>query len=85
MTDIGKIYSELGTDRDGLVSNICAMNDANEYLSPIPTKELRLIAEKLVDEVAEDIYVTADREYWCDDDLRLAFGRVLLRKLDAEI
>jgi len=38
-----------------------------------------------VEEIAQDIYETADREYWSADDVRLAFGRVLCKHLGIAI
>ena len=37
------------------------------------------IAEKIADDVAEDICDTADVDNWSEGDLRLAIGRVLLK------
>ena len=39
------------------------------------------IADHIVEEVQEDLEVSADKE-WNEDDLRLAIGRVLLEKLE---
>ena len=52
---------------------------------PIPRDYIRPIAEKVVEEVAQDIYETADRENWNDDDVRLAFGRVICKHLKIEV
>lgn len=46
---------------------------------------IRPIVESLVDDIAQDIYETADCEEWNYDDIRLAFGRVLCKKLGIEI
>ena len=54
---------------DGLVSE--------DYIIPI--------AEKIVEDVAQDIYESADQYDWSEDDVRLAVGRVLCRKLKVEI
>lgn len=52
---------------------------------PISQDYIRLIAENIVEDVAQDIYETADRENWDEDDIRLAVGRVLCKKLNIEI
>lgn len=41
------------------------------------------IADKIYDEVAQDLHECAD-ENWNDDDIRLAIGRVLCKKLEIE-
>lgn len=55
-------------NRNGLVSE--------DYIRPI--------AEKIVEDVAEDIYESADQDDWSEDDVRLAVGRVLCKKLRIE-
>lgn len=52
---------------------------------PISQDYIRPIAEKYVEDIAQDIYETADHEDWNCDDVRLAFGRVLCKKLKIEI
>jgi hypothetical protein len=52
---------------------------------PISQDYIRPIAESIVEDVAQDIYETADREEWNSDDVRLAVGRVLCKKLNIEI
>ena len=52
---------------------------------PISQDYIRPIAESIVEDVAQDIYETADRKDWNDDDVRLAVGRVLCKKLNIEI
>lgn len=52
---------------------------------PISQDYIRFIAEKCVEDIAQDIYETANREAWNNDDVRLAFGRVLCKKLKIEI
>lgn len=46
---------------------------------------LKQIAEEIVEDVAEDIYETADNVDWSVDDVRLAVGRVLCRRLRIEV
>lgn len=43
------------------------------------------IADKILEEVCEDIEATADKDEWNEDDVRLAVGRVLCEKLGIEI
>lgn len=52
---------------------------------PISEDYIRPIAENIVEDVAQDIYETADREEWNNDDVRLAIGRVLCKKLKIEV
>lgn len=52
---------------------------------PISEDYILPIAEKIVEDVAQDIYETADREEWNSDDVRLAVGRVLCKKLKIEV
>jgi hypothetical protein len=54
-----------GINRNGLVSE--------DYIRPI--------AEKIVEDVAQDIYESADQDDWNCDDVRMAVGRVLCRRL----
>lgn len=42
------------------------------------------IFDLIQDEVAEDVYTAAGREY-NDDDIRLAVGRILVKRLGIEI
>lgn len=71
----------LGVEQKHIVDIICeiGINGAisNDYLRPI--------AEKIVEDVAQDIYESADAENWNDDDVRLAVGRVLCKKLRIEV
>lgn len=43
------------------------------------------VADKILEEVCEDIEETADKDNWNEDDVRLAVGRVLCTKLGIEI
>lgn len=71
----------LEINTDYLVDMIHDMN----IDGPISEDYIRPIAEKIVEDVAQDIYETADREEWNSDDVRLAVGRVLCKKLKIEI
>ena len=62
---------------DYLVEIICDMN----IDGPISQDYIKAIAENIVEDVAQDIYETADRNKWNDDDVRLAVGRVLCKRL----
>ena len=73
---------ELGISQDYMVDIIC---DMNEPAGPISRDYIRHIAEAVVEDVAEDVYETADGENWGDDDVRLAFGRVLMKRLGIEV
>lgn len=71
----------LKINADYLVDMIHDMN----IDGPISDDYIRPIAEKIVEDVAQDIYETADREEWNSDDVRLAVGRVLCKKLKIEV
>jgi len=66
---------------DYIVDIICDMN----INGAISQDYIRPIADNFVEEIAQDIYETADREYWSADDVRLAFGRVLCKHLGIAI
>lgn len=66
---------------DYLTEIICDMNTNG----PISQDYIFPIADKIVEDVAQDIYETADREDWTPDDVRLAVGRVLCKKLRIKI
>jgi len=65
--------------RDELVRAVVGMNRGG----PIGEDYVRAIAEVCADDVAEDIGASADPLRWNDDDVRLAFGRVLAKRLGA--
>lgn len=73
---------ELGISRDDMVDIIC---DMNEPAGPISHDYIRHIANAVAESVAEDVYETADGEDWGNDDVRLAFGRVLMKRLRIEV
>ena len=74
-----KIYKELGTDHDYMVDLIG--NHSDSILGNLPTEYSAPIAEKIADDVARDVWETADREDWSMGDVALAVGRVLCKKL----
>lgn len=43
-----------------------------------------VIINALADDVAQDVWETADRENFNDDDVRMAVGRVLMKRLGIE-
>jgi hypothetical protein len=59
--------------------------DMNMMAGPVSQDYIRPIAEKIANDVAKDIYETADPQDWNGDDVRLAVGRVLCAKLRIEI
>ena len=44
----------------------------------------KAIGYALADDIANDLYETADHEDWSMDDVRLSFGRVLCKRLNIE-
>lgn len=52
---------------------------------PVSGKYWGKIADKILEEVCEDIEETADKDEWGEDDVRQAVGRVLCTKLGIEI
>lgn len=50
----------------------------------IPYEYSRLIFDEIAEEVAEDVEASADPDF-NDDDIRLAVGRVLVKRLGIEI
>ena len=76
--DMDKVYSGLNVDRESLIREIESMNG---YAGVISLDYLRKIVPEIADDVAEDIYVSADLDTWSDDDIRLAVGRVLCNRL----
>ena len=71
----------LGTTPEYIVDTIYDLN----FNGLISANYIKQIAYKIAEDVAQDIYETADREDWNCDDVRLAFGRVLCKKLKIEI
>lgn len=71
----------IGASADYLVDIICEL----DIDGPISQDHIRPIAESIIEDVAQDIYETADREEWDSDDVRIAVGRVLCKKLNIEI
>lgn len=66
------IYTELGITRDELFEKV-----RKDLETVISDDYSGAIADRIVDEIAYDISVTADVSEWNDSDYRLAFGRVL--------
>lgn len=83
MESIAKIYKEIGTSKDYLVELIGAYKDS--ILGGISRDYSKSIAEAIADKVARDIHETADHEDWNIDDVSLAVGRVLCKRLGISI
>lgn len=79
---MNKSYCRLiGVSPDHLTDIICEMNVRNL----IPDDYIQPIAEAITEAVAQDIYESADPSEWNDDDVRLAIGRVLCKRLGIEV
>lgn len=65
-------YMQIGITRDDLCERI--RQDLETIISDCYTEA---IADRLVDDIAYDISVSADIGAWNDSDYRLAFGRAL--------
>ncbi len=50
----------------------------------LPQRDMRIIAEALAEEIAQDIVDTADLKNWSESDVSLAIGRVLKKRLAVE-
>lgn len=74
-------FEKIRISEFGLVEIIRTLNIGG----PISQDYIRPIAEKIAKDVAKDIYEAADPENWNEDDVRLAVGRVLCKKLRIEI
>lgn len=72
---------ELGVKPEYIIDYIYDMN----LNGPISSDYIKPIADKILDDIVLDLYETADHEYWNNDDLRLAFGRALVKRLKIEI
>ena len=83
MENIAKIYKEIGTSKDYLVELIGAYEDS--LLGGISRDYSKSIAEAIADDVARDVHETADHEDWDIDDVRLAVGRVLCKRMNIEV
>lgn len=81
MENGNKCVERLGVGPQYLVEMIAELN----VDGPIGADYIRPIAEKVIDEVVEDMAETTDGQDWNTDDLRLAFGRVLVKRLGIEI
>lgn len=78
-----QIYNDLGVSADELADMICEQeNGVNGAISRDYSKS---IADAIADAVARDIHETADHEDWGMDDVRLAVGRVLCKRLHIEV
>lgn len=73
------IYFILGISREEFQSLVC-----REMLKGISSDYANLIADRISDDVAQDICDTADHENWNDCDARLGIGRVLLKAVGGD-
>ena len=60
-----------------VIADVCANAIPREYITPI--------AGEIAEDVAEDIYATANIEDWQNDDVSLAVGRVLCKRLGISV
>ena len=81
--DIFQIYNDLGVSADYLSALICDKENGTE--GAISRDYSKHIADAIADDVARDIHETADHEDWNIDDVRLAVGRVLCKRLNIEV
>lgn len=47
----------------------------------VSTDYTNAIVEAIIDDVFDDVFECADHDYWNEDDVRLAIGRVLMARL----
>lgn len=74
-------FKKIGVSEDYLVALIEGMN----LNGPISQDYIGEIAQRIANDVAKDIYETADRDDWGSDDVRLAVGRVLCKRLHISV
>ena len=92
MVDLDEIYRALGCTRDRGPERIADMLAGLEdgVSGAISCDYSRKIGLALADEIATEVYISSgcgesqETWTWNVDDLRLAFGRVLCRKLGVE-
>lgn len=81
--DIKQIYNDLGVSADYLSAMIIDKENGAE--GSISRDYSKFIADEIADDVARDIHECADHEDWNIDDVRLAVGRVLCKRLGISI
>jgi hypothetical protein len=69
-------YKEIGVGRPYLIDVIVDLG-----LDFLPQEYINRLAEAIVDDVAEDMAASADKDEWGSGDVRFAVGRVLLKRL----
>ena len=79
MSDICK--EKLGVTTEYIIDLIKELNRNG----PIGTDYISSIAESCIGDIVDDMIASADNEDWDCDDLRMAFGRVLCKKLNCEV
>lgn len=88
MMEIEEVYAKLGFNNAdegrNVLTRMVAENE-NGTLGAISHDYSSTIISALADDVAEGIAETADPFDWNMDDLRMAFGRVLCKKLNLEV
>lgn len=72
-------YSILGISREEFQSLVC-----REMLNGISSDYAKRIADRISDDVAQDICDTADHENWNNHDARIGIGRVLLKAVGGD-
>lgn len=77
--EYGIYYSILGISREEFQSLVC-----REMLNGISSDYAKRIADRISDDVAQDICDTADHENWNNHDARLGIGRVLLKAVGGD-
>lgn len=80
---IKQIYNDLGVSAEYISAIICDKENGAE--GSISRDYSKFIADAIADDVARDIHECADHEDWDMDDVRLAVGRVLCKRLNIEV
>lgn len=88
MESIAKIYKELGflspsSGREYIADLVADKENGTD--GAISHDYSRNIAFALSDDIACDLHASADHEDWSMDDVRLAFGRVLCKRLNIAV
>lgn len=73
-------FGKIGTERDAFEKVV-----ERSLLDGISGEYVRLLAERISEEVAEDVSACADVDNWNSCDVSLGIGRVILKALGVEV
>ena len=73
-------FDKIGIDRRGFVKMV-----GMSLMDGISAEYVRLIADRIAEEVADDVYESADIKNWNSIDVGLGVARVILKSLGVEV